>query len=182
MTTFDLSIEDLSILAHLTKPENGSFYRDEQFHVFDEDEVIAVEQAISMLPDLGIKELRRQLVDYAANKRWQVETGGFVWLKPGTTKVYFIATDDRSQNKIAAERKAADENRRRAGDVWKCGDPATGSIVYPVLADADIIDMSNRARDRICDCFNTEAALRAAIEAGTITTTDEIDAADWPHT
>lgn len=115
------------------------------------------------LADMALEDLRAARIAAVTARRWQVETAGFLWARPDTAEVYYIATDATSQGKIDAERKAADAGRRRPGDVWKCGDPVTGGVVYPALSDADIVDMSNAARDRVCDCFNREAALVAAV-------------------
>lgn len=100
-----------------------------------------------------------------ADRRWRAETSGFLWNRPETDEVYYIATDAASQAKIDAERKAAEAGARREGDVWKCGDQATGLPAYVALTDAEIIDMSTAARTHVSDCFNREAELAAQIMA-----------------
>lgn len=105
-----------------------------------------------------------------ADRRWRAETGGMVWGE------YWIATDDKSQAKIAAERLAAENGTRREGDLWKCGDMTTGQAVFVSFADAEIISLSDAARNHVSDTFNVEGAFAAAIlSAADLATLDAID-------
>lgn len=176
---FGVSHDDLVALAPML-PASAVYDPEAHQLQVDDGDGATVQNLVDNIAEHRTGALKKRLLSYAADKRWHVETSGFLWRRPNSDEVYFISTDDRSQSKIDAERKAADEGRRRPGDVWKCGDPATGSVVYPALTDADIIDMSNHVRDGICDCFNTEAAIHAQIAAGVITTEAAIDAASWP--
>lgn len=113
-------------------------------------------------PAATTDELRGHLAD----KRWQVETGGITW------NAMPIATDDRAKTLIE-------------GAASSLGD--TDSVKFKVAAGTwvDVTGAQLRAiRDAIAAhvqaCFAKEAELDAAISAGTITTTAEIDAAAWP--
>lgn len=112
-----------------------------------------------------LAETKAEKLAALADRRWRAENAGFLWQRPATEEVYYIATDPTSQAKIDAERKAAEAEARRPGDVWKCGAPATGLPAYVVLTDAEIIDMSTAARTHVSDCFNREAELAAQIMA-----------------
>lgn len=131
-------------------------------------------------PTLG--DLKAAKLAELADRRWQFEVSGFLWQRPETDEVYFISTDEKSQAKITAERKAAEEGVRRPGDIWKCGDPATGLPAYVALSNAEIIDMSTAARNRTSDGFNHEAYLAALVMAAQ--SAEELDLIDieagWP--
>ena len=129
-----------------------------------------------------LAERQAQLMAALAARRWQFEVAGFVWQRPATSSWYFIATDEISQGKIAAERKAADGSTRRPGDIWKCGDAATGQVAYVAFSDAEIVAMSDAARNRTSDGFNHEAVLAGQIVAAADhDDLDEIDInAGWP--
>lgn len=133
-------------------------------------------------PPKSLPELKAQKLSALADLRWKAETGGFLWTRPETDEIYYIATDATSQAKIDAERKAAEAGARRPSDVWKCGDPATGLPAYVVLTDAEIIDMSTQARMHVSDCFNNEAYLAALIlGAADAAALDAIDIhSGWP--
>lgn len=112
--------------------------------------------------------LKDRLTAYAADKRWRVETGGI------TVAGVAIATDDRSKQMIIGARIAADAD---AG--WSTPWVAADGTVVPVDA-LTMIVISNAVLAHVSACFAIYAAVAADIEAGDITTTDEIDAADWP--
>ncbi|WP_375276366.1 DUF4376 domain-containing protein [Methylorubrum thiocyanatum] len=123
---------------------------------------------IAALPQpepMPLADRKAALRSRAASIRWAKECTGFLWVREGTSESYFIATDEASQSKMGNERKAAEDGIRREGDVWKCGDPVTGLPATPALSDAEIIAMSNAARNRTSDLFNHEAELLAAIDA-----------------
>ena len=90
------------------------------------------------------------LVAYAADRRWRKEVGGIVVADVP------VATDDRSKLMITGARDAA--------------------MAYPVDAAAMVL-ISDAVQAHVNAGFATFATVKAAIEAGTITTTAEIDAA-----
>lgn len=106
-----------------------------------------------------------ELVAYAAQKRWEKEVGG--------TEVsgLVVHTDDRSKALIMGARIAAEADPDFTTD-WKTAD---GSFV--TIDAATIISVSNAVLAHVAACFAIEAQVLAGVEAETITTTAEIDAA-----
>lgn len=111
---------------------------------------------------------KADLIAYTADRRWRVETGGIV---VGGVPV---ATDDRSKIMIIGARVKANANPEFE-TAWKT---AEGFIL---LDGPTLIAISDAVLAHVDACFAAEAAVLADIEAGTITTTAEIDAAEWPH-
>jgi hypothetical protein len=112
------------------------------------------------------------LQGYSALKRWQKEQGG-ITLSSGMP----IKTDDRSQAKITGAYSAAVE-LPTVVTPWAAAD----GNVYP-LDGAQIVAMNNELLTHINNCFAVFADVLAQIEAGTITTHEQIDAAfDAPMT
>lgn len=107
------------------------------------------------------------LTSYAADKRWRVETGG---ISVGGVPV---ATDDRSNVTIRGARIKADAEPAYVVG-WK---GAKGSFV--ALTAPQIIAISNAVLAHVDACFAVEAAVVAAITAGDITTTQQIDEWQW---
>lgn len=106
-----------------------------------------------------------RLIKYAADLRWQREVGGVV---VGGVPV---ATDDRSKVMITGARVAAGADPDWS-TVWHGADGQT----YPVDA-AAMVAISDAVQAHVNSSFATFASVKAAIDAGEITTTDEIDAA-----
>lgn len=112
------------------------------------------------------EQIKASLAAYAADCRWQKEVGGTIW------NGWPVHTDRESQGKIMAERLAISEGERDDPDGWKFAD---GS--FRMVSNADFIALSNAVREHVRSCFAIEAGVLAQIEAGAITTTEEIDAA-----
>lgn len=108
------------------------------------------------------------LAQYAADKRWRVETGGCPW------SGHVIATDRDSQSKLMAEFVAIGGGLRSDPSPWKM----TAGFVS--LTNAQMATAIAAARTHVATAFATEAAVLAQVNAGTITTTAQIDAAAWP--
>lgn len=106
-----------------------------------------------------------ELIAYAADRRWRREVGGIL---VGTVPV---ATDDRSKLMITGARLAAGADPAWS-TVWHGADGQT----YPVDA-AAMVAISDAVQAHVNSSFATFASVKAAIDAGEITTTDEIDAA-----
>lgn len=106
------------------------------------------------------------LIAYTAQKRWEKEVGGTVWDE------WPVHTDRESQAKLAAERLAVEAGERDEPDGWKFADG-----VFRLLTNAEFVALSNAVRAHVRGCFAAEAGVLVAIEAETITTTGEIDAA-----
>ncbi len=119
-------------------------------------------------PVLDPAEIKAHLIAYAADKRWRVETGGI------TVGGVLIATDDRSKLMITGARIKAD-NDPAFVTPWVASDGSVSSIDA-----ATVIAISDAVLSHVAACFVAYDEIKGDIEAGTITTTAEIDAADWP--
>jgi hypothetical protein len=108
------------------------------------------------------------LVAYAAQKRWEVETGGI--MVAGVP----VATDDRSKIMIIGARVKADADANFTTQ-WKL---PSGDFL--TIDAATLIAISDAVLAHVDACFAVEATVLAGIAAGTITTTANIDAAAWP--
>ena len=111
---------------------------------------------------------REQLLAHAAAKRWRVETGGI------TVAGVAVATDDRAKMMIIGARSAAIADADWTTD-WIGADGAIHR-----LDAAAMIAISDAVQAHVGAAFSAYAAILAAIEAGTITSLAEIDAAAWP--
>ncbi|PWU76220.1 hypothetical protein DK867_02810 [Ochrobactrum sp. POC9] len=105
------------------------------------------------------------LQEYAAAKRWEKEVGGIEL--NGLT----VATDDRSKTMISGARVAAMANPDFT-TAWK----GSGGEFAPLDASA-VVAISDAVLAHVSNCFATEAQVLAGIDAGTITTVEQIDAA-----
>lgn len=111
---------------------------------------------------------KARLVAHAAAARWRKEVGGVL---VGTVPV---ATDDRSKLMITGARVAA-----MADPDWTTVWHGSDGNTYPVDV-AAMVAISDAVQAHVNAGFATFAAVKAAIEAGTITTTAEVDAAFGP--
>lgn len=107
-----------------------------------------------------------QLNAYCVDSRWRKEQGGLT-----LTSGMPIKTDDRSQAKINGMRVVAENNAALATQ-WHAADGAN----YPMTA-AQAITMSDELQAHINNCFQISSDTSAEIDAGTITTLAQIDAA-----
>jgi hypothetical protein len=114
--------------------------------------------------------LKAFLRSYAADKRWTVESGGCIDQNGNA-----IATDRDSQTKLIAEMVAIGANMRTDPSPWKLRGNG-----FVLLTNAQMIQAIMAARTHIANSFAGEAECLAAIEAGTITTPAQVDAANWP--
>ncbi|MTW19462.1 DUF4376 domain-containing protein [Rhodoplanes serenus] len=105
------------------------------------------------------------LAAYAADARWRRETGGIV------VGGIPIATDDRSKLLIAGARIHAEVDPAWS-TVWTTAD----GVRHPVTA-AQVIAISAAVLAHVDAAFRLYDEVVAAIDAGTITTPAEIDAA-----
>nr|WP_278377177.1 DUF4376 domain-containing protein [Brucella anthropi] len=105
------------------------------------------------------------LQEYAAAKRWEKEVGGIE--VNGLT----VATDDRSKTMISGARVAAMANPEFT-TAWK----GSGGEFVPLDAGA-VVAISDAVLAHVSNCFAVEAQVLADIDAGAITTVEQIDAA-----
>ena len=108
---------------------------------------------------------KQALTLYAADKRWQMETGGFEF------NGLHIATDDRSKIMIAGAREAAKVNP----DFTTPWVTLTGEVA--VLNAATIIAISDAVGAHVNNVFGIYALVLPQILDGTITDQSQIDAA-----
>lgn len=108
---------------------------------------------------------KQALTLYAADKRWQKETGGFEF------NGLHIATDDRSKIMISGARVAAEADQNFTTQ-WKGADGVFITLDAPM-----IIAISNAVSSHVSDCFAIEAQVIAQIDNVSITNTDQIDSA-----
>ncbi len=109
------------------------------------------------------------LIGHLKACRWLCETAGIV--VDGVP----IATDDRSKMMLIGSRLAAMASPETYITPWAALDGSTHQFDA-----AKMIAVSDAALAHVQACFNLQGELWGAIEAGTITTTEEIDAASWP--
>lgn len=107
------------------------------------------------------------LPEYLAEKRWRVETGGI------TVNAMPISTTRSSQALITGAYNLVQLDPAKIID-WKT---QTGFVPLDATAIAAI---ALAVGNHVQACFALEAKLLADIDAGTITTKSEIDAAAWP--
>jgi hypothetical protein len=107
-----------------------------------------------------------QLKAYSDDARWRKEQGGLV-----TTAGFPIKTDDRSQAKITGAFNAG-QVEPTVVTPWRCAD---GTVVQ--LDAAGTHAMNDDLLTHINNCFAISADNYTAIDAGTMTTLEEIDAA-----
>jgi hypothetical protein len=113
-------------------------------------------------PPLTKEELRA----YAANKRWEVETGGAQF------GILSVPTDDRAKTMIG---RAARTNSEVASTPY-----IVGGVNYGVLTKAQFEAMDAAIDIHVAATFATLASVLTGIGDGTITTYAQIDAASWP--
>lgn len=115
-----------------------------------------IEEPSHSLPDLPA---------YAARKRWEKEVGGI------NINGLIVATDDRSKTMISGARVAA-QNDPQFSTQWKAADGT-----FTTINAAAAIAISDAMLAHVSHCFAIEARVLAGIEAGTISTVEQIDAA-----
>lgn len=109
------------------------------------------------------------LYAYARQKRYEVETGGVMF------NGVLIRTDPDSQARITGAYTLLQADPTLTEVDWEAQPQQW------VTVDADTMKAIGIAVGRhVQACFSTLRAVQAAIAAGTITTTAEIDAAGWP--
>ncbi len=106
------------------------------------------------------------LLEYAAAKRWEREVGGTIW------NGWPVLSDRESQNKIVAEALAIEKGERADDDPWKFADGE-----FRPLTNEQMDDLAATVRLHVRNSYGIEAQLLAGIEAGTITTYEQIDIA-----
>lgn len=124
-------------------------------------------EVAAMDPDHMPAPTKAELLAHAADKRWRVETGG---IAVGGAS---LDTSRESQSMITGAYSFSQANPTvaisyKAASGWVVMDAATVAAIATAVG------------THVQASFAAEAAVAAAIEAGTITTVAQIDAADWP--
>jgi hypothetical protein len=107
------------------------------------------------------------LANYAASVRYAKETAGFT-----SNGVKYLSDRD-TQAKLTAAALMAQINPS-ATFQWKA---ETGFVT---LTAAQMIAVASAVGSYVQACFAVEGTIDAAIAAGTITTTQQVDGANWP--
>lgn len=118
--------------------------------------------------DISPEAAKAQLLAYAADKRFQVETDGIV------VNSFAVATDRPTQNKLAQAVLAYQTGALTGAIDWK------GPSAWISLDQATITGLASAVALHVQAAFTAERAVCEAIDVGTITTKAEIDAAEWP--
>lgn len=150
-------------LATITDAESGPTPGGKRIEGVSVKMIGGVPKHVRILVDLTAAEL----MAYAAQKRFAVETGGISVDGVG------VRTDRESQAMLSGAYLAVQSNPDRTIN-WK----TDSGFVY-----LDATAMTKIAESVLChvqSCFDIEAHTAAAINAGTITTFEQIDAAAWP--
>ena len=150
----------------------------------DDDADATVGGILAELSEEEYEEARKKEMDRRAEiaaqtvlnnivmSRKHFEQAGFVW------KGVFIDTTEASYTKILGGRAAAKDELRTDGDIWKCGDPETGEVIYRATSNEEMIEIGDLAFKMVQDCFNRESALVAAVKDGSYT--DAMLYEGWP--
>jgi hypothetical protein len=125
------------------------------------------------LPASGLTApTRAQLLAYANAKQWALATGGYTITVNAVPLIF--PSDVVSMGLITGKAARLAQPNPPASFDWQT---PTGFIT---IAASDFVVVATEIADFVQATFDALAAVFAAIEAGTITTTAEIDAASWP--
>ncbi len=117
--------------------------------------------------DLSAEELAADLAAYLPGRRWQAEVAGIIW------SGWPVATDRESQSKIsAAYMMARDGHWPEVSGGWKFGDG-----VWRAMTAEQVTALALAVSAHVQTAFALEGQLAAGLQAGTVTTRAEIDAA-----
>lgn len=111
------------------------------------------------------EQITAAMLTHLAERRWQAEVGGTIW------NGWVLPTDERSQQKYAAEALAVQIGSRSDGSPWKF---AHG---FEALSNAQVTAMATAARAHVLACYAKEEDLTVLITSGQVTTFAAIDQA-----
>lgn len=112
------------------------------------------------------------LLAYANAKQWALATGGYTIMVNSAPLVF--PSDVVSMGLITGKAARLAQPNPPASFDWQT---PTGFVT---IAAADFISVATQIADFVQSTFTALAVVFAAIEAGTITTNAEVDAASWP--
>lgn len=128
-------------------------------------EIYALAEAMGPIEYVQPVLTKADLLALLADLRWRKETGGI------TVGGMFVATDDRSKLLLQGARTAADADPDHV-EGWK-----TSNGEWVDLDASTIIALSNAVRSHVSACFALERDIATQIEAETITTREQVEAA-----
>lgn len=106
---------------------------------------------------------KKQLISYAADKRWEKEVGGIV------VNNMPVATDDRSKQMIMGARIAAESDSKFTTS-WVGADGTVSVLTAP-----QIIAISDAVLDHVNEVFTEFAQVKKDVDSGKITKSDKVD-------
>jgi hypothetical protein len=139
------------------------------------EDAAALDEALlaAGLPASGLTDATKaMLLAYANAKQWALATGDYTITVNSAPLVF--PSDVVSMGLITGKAARLAQPNPPASFEWQT---PTGFVT---IAAADFIAVATQIADFVQSTFNALAVVFAAIEAGTITTTAEIDAATWP--
>ena len=122
-----------------------------------------------LVPPVPPPPTKEELRAYAANKRWEVETGGAVY------GPHVVLTDRDSQSKLIATMVAIQAGLRTDPSGWKM---RSGDFVS--LTNAQMLEVIGVVHAHVAGAFDVEENVIASIESEGTTTYAQIDQASWP--
>lgn len=137
-----------------------------EYAVDSEQRVVLASRTVRSLTEEELAPRRAALKSYAAQKRWEKETGGV------TVGGIPIPTDERTQGVLTAAYASAVADPEYAIDDWKV---APG--VYASLDNQTIRAIAVAVRGHVQACFSLNRTVDQAIDAGEIVDTAGVDAA-----
>lgn len=116
------------------------------------------------------------LVAHLKARRWQAETAGITATIGGEpVRISTARGDDRAA--LHQVYSAMSAGLRSDGAVFNFADGVSRSVSNAEMTAAVLAALAH-----VQACFDLEGELRTSIEAGTVSTKEDIDAAEWPAT
>lgn len=131
---------------------------------------LSAEETAVVLAEWNAPPSAAVLAAYTADKRYQVETGGI-----SVEGVGRVGTDRSSYAKLMAEMAAISSGLRAKPAPWKLADGT-----FALLSNDDMRAVIVAVRQHVAQSFLTESEILEGIASGSVTSVDQIKAADWP--
>lgn len=165
MPTLSITIDDLPALMAQIPPETARrvvYDGATGLLTYDAGDAAAITAANGSLP----AGRRAHLHAHAAHLRWQRETGGIV------VGGLAVPTDEHTRNVLTAAYIKASASPSYSIADWK-----TAPGTYVTLDAATITSIANAVEAHVQACFSANRVVDEAIDAGTVTTVAEVEAA-----
>jgi hypothetical protein len=128
-------------------------------------DVVIIPAPVGFAPVYGAEAPQPDLAAYAAQRRWEIETGGI------TVGGAAIETDDRSKLLILGKRTKALEHPEGTTR-WKV---SSAPVRFEEIPNSIIIATADAVEAHVQNCFDAEADIVAGIEGGVINTIEDVD-------